>query len=66
MRTGLPAQTPAQKLTITEYMEALIADGEQAKAEGKSSIDQIVTPEILAAAFIVEGGNQPTLEEIAF
>lgn len=66
VRTGLPARTPAQKLTITEYMEALIADGEQAKAEGKSSIDQIVTPEILAAAFIVEGGNQPTLEEIAF
>lgn len=66
VRTGLPARTPAQKLTITEYMEALIADGEQAKAEGRSSIDQIVTPEILAAAFIVEGGNQPTLEEIAF
>ena len=66
VRTGLPARTPAQKLTLTEYMEALIADGEQAKAEGKSSIDQIVTPDILAAAFIVEGGNQPTLEEIAF
>ena len=66
VRTGLPAQTPGQKLTLTEYMEALIADGEQAKAEGKSSIDQIVTPEILAQAFIIEGGNQPTLKEIAF
>ena len=66
VRTGLPAQTPAQKLTITEYMEALIADGEQAKAEGKTTISQRVTPEILAQAFIVEGGNQPTLEEIAF
>ena len=62
VRTGLPAQTPEQKLVLTEYMEALIADGEQAKAEGKSSIAQIVTPEILAAAFIA----QPTLEEIAF
>ena len=66
VRTGLPARTPAQKLTLTEYMEALIADGEQAKAEGKSSISQRVTPEILAQAFIVEGGNQPTLEEITF
>ena len=66
VRTGLPAQTPAQKLTLTEYMEALIADGEQAVKAGESSISQIVTPEILAAAFIVEGGNQPTLEEIAF
>lgn len=66
VRTGLPAQTPAQKLTLTEYMEALIADGEQAKAEGKTTISQRVTPEILAQAFIVEGGNQPTLEEIAF
>ena len=65
-RTGLPARTPEQKLVLTEYMEALIADGEQAKAEGKSSIDQIVTPEILAQAFAIEGGNQPTLEEIAF
>ena len=64
--TGLPARTPTQKLTLTEYMEALIADGEQAKAEGKTTISQIVTPEILAAAFIVEGGNQPTLEKIAF
>lgn len=35
VRTGLPAQTPEQKLVLTEYMEALIADGEQAKAEGK-------------------------------
>lgn len=66
VRTGLPAQTPGQKLTLTEYMEALIADGEQAKAEGKTSIDQIVTPEILAQAFIIEGGNQPRLKEIAF
>jgi hypothetical protein len=66
VRTGLPARTPAQKLTLAEYMEALIADGEQARAEGKSSISQIVTPEILAAAFIVEGGKEPTLEEIAF
>ena len=65
VRTGLPARTPAQKQVLAEYMEALIADGEQAKAEGESSIDQIVTPEILAAAFAIEGGNQPTLEEIA-
>ena len=66
VRTGLPARTPAQKLTLAEYMEALIADGEQAKANGESSISQIVTPEILAAAFIVEGGKEPTLEEIRF
>jgi hypothetical protein len=66
VRTGLPARTPEQKLTLTEYMEALIADGEQAIERGESSISQIVTPEILAAAFIVEGGNQPTLAEIAF
>jgi hypothetical protein len=43
-------------------MEALIADGEQAKAEGKSSIPQIVTPAILAAAFTA----QPALTPIAF
>ena len=66
VRTGLPARTPSQKLTLAEYMEALIADGEQAVKEGKSSISQIVTPEILAAAFIVEGGKEPTLEEIRF
>lgn len=56
VRTGLPAKTPEQKLTLTEYMEALIADGEQAIKAGESSIEQIVTPGILAAAFIVEGG----------
>ena len=66
VRTGLPAQTPEQKLVLTEYMEALIADGEQAVKEGKSSIEQIVTPEILAAAFVIEGGKEPTLEEISF
>lgn len=63
VRTGLPARTPAQKQTLTEYMEALIADGEQAKAEGKSSISQIVTPAILANAFTVA---EPTLEFIEF
>ena len=62
VRTGLPAKTPAQKLVLAEYMEALIADGEQAKAEGKSSISQIVTPAILAAAF----ASQPALTPIAF
>ncbi len=66
VRTGLPAQTPEQKLVLTEYMEALIADGEQAVKEGKSSIEQLVTPEILAAAFVIEGGKEPTLEEIRF
>jgi hypothetical protein len=66
VRTGLPARTPEQKLTLAEYMEALIADGEQAIEAGESSIEQTVTPEILANAFTVEGGNQPTLEEIAF
>ncbi len=66
VRTGLPAQTPEQKLVLTEYMEALIADGEQAVKEGKSSIEQRVTPEILAAAFVIEGGKEPTLEEISF
>lgn len=66
VRTGLPAQTPEQKLVLTEYMEALIADGKQAVKEGKSSIEQIVTPEILAAAFVIEGGKEPTLEEISF
>ena len=29
VRTGLPAQTSAQKLVLTEYMEALLADAEQ-------------------------------------
>jgi len=66
VRTGLPARTSAQKLTLAEYMEALIADGEQAIEAGESSIEQTVTPEILANAFTVEGGNQPTLEEIVF
>jgi hypothetical protein len=62
VRTGLPARTPEQKLTLAEYMEALIADAEQAAEAGESSISQIVTPAILATAFNV----QPTLEEIAF
>ncbi len=43
-------------------MEALIADAEQATERGETTISQIVTPEILAAAFIA----QPTLSEIAF
>jgi exodeoxyribonuclease V len=47
-RTGLPARTPEQKQVLTEYMEALIADAEQAIADGESSIVQRVTPEILA------------------
>jgi len=63
VRTGLPARTPEQKLTLTEYMEALIADGEQAQANGESSISQIVTPAILANAFTVA---EPTLEFIEF
>ncbi len=62
VRTGLPARTPEQKLTLAEYMEALIADAEQAMERGETTISQIVTPEILAAAFIA----QPTLSEIAF
>jgi hypothetical protein len=49
-RTGLPARTPEQKQVLTEYMEALIADAEQAAEDGETSISQIVTPEILAAA----------------
>ena len=62
VRTGLPARTPEQKLTLAEYMEALIADAEQATEEGESSISQRVTPAILANAFTA----QPTLDEIAF
>ena len=34
VRTGLPARTPEQKLTLAEYMEALIADAEQSQADG--------------------------------
>lgn len=63
VRTGLPARTPEQKLTLTEYMEALIADGEQAQASGESTISQRVTPEILAQVFTAP---QPTLEPIEF
>lgn len=63
VRTGLPARTPEQKLTLAEYMEALIADAEQATERGESSISQIVTPAILATAFTA---SVPTLEEIAF
>jgi hypothetical protein len=63
VRTGLPARTPEQKLVLAEYMEALIADGNQAIEAGETSISQIVTPEILAAAFTAP---VPTLEEIAF
>lgn len=63
VRTGLPARTPEQKLTLTEYMEALIADAEQAIEAGESSISQTVTPAILANAFTAP---QPTLEFIEF
>jgi hypothetical protein len=49
-RTGLPARTPEQKQVLTEYMEALIADAEQAVEDGETSISQLVTPEVLAAA----------------
>ncbi len=62
VRTGLPAKTPEQKLTLAEYMEALIADGEQAAEAGETTISQIITPAILATAFAAE----PTLEPIAF
>jgi hypothetical protein len=58
VRTGLPAKTPEQKVVLVEYMEALLADANQATDEGESSIDQIITPEILA--------NIPTLEPIEF
>lgn len=61
-RTGLPARTSEQKLVLTEYMEALIADAEQAIEAGESTISQRITPEILAAAFT----SEPTLEPIAF
>jgi hypothetical protein len=64
VRTGLPARTPAQKLTLTEYLEALIADGEQAIEAGETSIEQRITPEILAANLYAPA--QPTLESIAF
>lgn len=66
VRTGLPARTPEQKLTLTEYMEALVADGEQAQAAGESTISQIVTPEILANAFTASASAEPTLEFIEF
>ena len=62
VRTGLPARTPEQKLVLAEYMEALIADAEQATERGETTISQIVTPEILAQAFT----TLPTLDEIAF
>lgn len=65
-RTGLPARTPEQKLTLTEYMEALIADGEQAIEAGESTISQIVTPAILANAFTASVPAEPTLEFIEF
>jgi hypothetical protein len=64
VRTGLPARTPAQKLTLAEYLEALIADGEQAIEAGETSIEQRITPEILAANLYAPA--QPTLESIAF
>lgn len=38
VRTGLPARTSEQKLVLVEYMEALIADGQQSIEEGESSI----------------------------
>lgn len=63
VRTGLPARTPEQKLTLAEYIEALIADAEQATERGESTISQIVTPAILATAF---NAPVPTLEEIVF
>lgn len=53
-RTGLPAQTPAQKLTLTEYMEALIADREQ---------DGVVPAPAPAQKTMVLA---PTLEPITF
>lgn len=66
VRTGLPARTPEQKLTLTEYMEALIADGEQAIEAGESSVSQIVTPAIPANAFTTRVSAEPTLEFIEF
>jgi hypothetical protein len=38
VRTGLPARTSEQKLVLVEYMEALIADGQQSAEEAESSI----------------------------
>lgn len=63
VRTGLPARTSEQKLILTEYMEALIADAKQAVEAGESTISQRVTPAILANAFTAP---QPTLEFIEF
>jgi hypothetical protein len=65
VRTGLPARTPEQKLTLAEYMECLIADAEQATERGETTISQIVTPAILAAN-VTTPAPQPTLEEILF
>lgn len=51
VRTGLPARTPEQKLVLTEYMEALIADAEQSQADGNDRFTD---------------HPEPTLNEIAF
>jgi hypothetical protein len=64
VRTGLGARTSEQKLVLTEYLEALIADAEQAIEAGETSIEQRITPEILAANLYAPA--QPTLEPIAF
>jgi exodeoxyribonuclease V len=64
VRTGLGARTSEQKLILAEYLEALIADAEQAIEAGETSIEQRITPEILAANLYAPA--QPTLEPIAF
>ena len=59
VRTGLPARTPEQKLTLAEYMECLIADAEQATQAGETTIAQVVTPEVLAANLFIEEQGTP-------
>lgn len=65
-RTGLPAQTPEQKLMLTEYMEALIAD----KAQGE---DELVGVEPAPKAKVIKFAKaqafafaEPTLETVPF
>lgn len=50
IRTGLPAQTPEQKMILTEYMQALIDDAQQDKEP----------------SFEIEAFGTPTLSEVAF
>lgn len=62
-RTGLPARTPQEKLVLTEYLEALIADGEQdgVRAEAQDEV-KAPTPTTSSAPF----ASAPTSEQIDF